>query len=142
MASCHDVQLTVVIIQPSAAEFPLYSFPTAPLSPQMKDHTRREARSPGEVTNHICPGGAAFQVRYSQTWLHAMLFSICCPIPATAPNSPVSSTGRRVVPYLTEIFLSVCTRGRASPVFCLMLRCFECLRKGGKALVWHTCHWY
>lgn len=48
----------------------LQHFPTYPittLSLQMKDHTQREAKSPGQLTNHIRLGGAAFQVQYTQT---------------------------------------------------------------------------
>ena len=111
---------------------------TSLLSPQMKDHTQRGARSPGDLTNPICPGGAAFQVGSSQTWLHIMLFSVFCLIHAAAPNSPVSSKREKV--WLG--FLSLCTQSRASDAFCLMLRCFERLRKVKKMLVWHTCHWY
>lgn len=38
------------------------------LSPQMKDRTPRGAGRPGRLTNHICPTGAASQVRIMQRW--------------------------------------------------------------------------
>lgn len=43
------------------------------LSPQMKGRTPRGAGRPGRLTNHICPTGAASQVRMMQRWLVADL---------------------------------------------------------------------
>lgn len=74
------------------------------LSLQMKDHTQRGARSPGQLTNHIHPRGAASQVQYSQTWLHIISFSISCLIHALAARS---RRRRRVMLSLCELFVYV-----------------------------------
>lgn len=85
------------------------------LSLQMKDRTQRGARSPGQLTNHIHPRGAASQVQYIHMNFFSFLLSDSCYW--FMPNSPTSSK-RRIMP----------SDGGFS-LFCSMLHCFECLDK-------------
>lgn len=74
------------------------------LSLQMKDRTQRGARSPGQLTNHIHPRGAASQVQYIHTNLFSFLLSDSCHW--FMPNPPTSSK-RQIMPS-DGGFSSVC----------------------------------